>query len=164
MKIKVHYIFSKNKKIGSKIISWGTNHLEPNISDEDTPSHVAILVNERWIFESTLESGVRRIAYEEWLKINREVGKFESKEDKTIEDVLHLFRQIKDKKYDYKGIIFFGWRLFLNKAFKTPIPKDNKWQSKDAYFCCEVLGTLLNIEYEMTAPVQIMVQAAHKCL
>ena len=66
-KIKVHYLFSKNKKIGSKLIAWGTAH---RCDVDDVPSHVAILVEERWVYESTLSSGVRVIPYKKWKEIN----------------------------------------------------------------------------------------------
>ena len=67
MNITLHYLFSKNEKIGSKIIRWATKHL---VEAKDVPSHVALLVNERWVFESTLFTGIRVIPYKKWLEIN----------------------------------------------------------------------------------------------
>lgn len=159
MQVTVHYLFSKNKKIGSKIIRWGTRHLEPQLYKKcEIPSHVAILVNEKWVFESTLETGVRRISYKEWLEHNTEVAKYKCQTPRTITDVLNYFRAIKGKKYDYKGVIYFGIRVGLNKFFGMKIPKKNKWASDNKYFCCEVMGEMLGLDYEMTSPVQVMVQ------
>lgn len=156
MDVTIHYLFSKNKLIGSKAIIWGTKHLEPNA--HDTPSHVAILVNEKWVFESTLETGVRRISYKDWLEKNTEVAKYKCQTKRNLTEVLDYFRAIKNKKYDYLGVIYFGWRVGLNKFFKIKIPKENKWDKENAYFCCEVMGEMLGLDYQMTSPVQVMVQ------
>ena len=158
-KIKLHYLFSKNKKIGSTIIRKATKHLEPDISEEEIPSHVAILINNRWVFESTLESGVRRISYEKWLEINTEIDKIECQTERTLEGVLGLFRGILDQDYDYLGVCYFGYRLALSILFDTEIPKINKWNQDNSYFCSEVVGKLLELDYQMIAPVQIMVEA-----
>ena len=157
MNVTLHYLFSKNDKIGSKIIIYGTKHLETVL---DTPSHVAILVNNRWVFESTLETGVRRISYKKWLEINTEVAKIECPSERTLEEVLGLFRRIKDKKYDYLGVTYFGGCIALNKFFGMKVPKKNRLQSPNKYFCCEVMGELLGLDYQMRAPVQLMVESS----
>ena len=154
MKIKVDYLFSKNDKIGSKVISWGTSFIEPQI--EDVPSHTAILINNRWVFESTLESGVRRISYQEWLKINKEVCKIPCTQERTLEGIIEEFRQIKDKKYDYIGLVYFGLRVLLFICFRLRIPKKNILNRKNSYFCSEVVGKMTGIDCQMTAPVTLM--------
>ena len=160
MDVTIHYLFSKNDKIGSKIIRWGTRHLEPSLCNGcEVPSHVAILVNERWVFESTLETGVRRIEYKKWLEINTEVAKYKCQTPRTLESVIDYFRSIKGKKYDFIGLCYFAIRIGLNKFFGTPIPEKNKWNKEDRYFCCEVMGEMLELDYEMVAPVEVMVQA-----
>lgn len=159
-KVEIHYLFSKNDKIGSVSIRKSTAYLEPQLDpDTEVPSHVAILVNNRWVFESTLETGVRRITYEEWKKQNTEVAKYKCTSTRTLEEIVRYFRSIKDKKYDYCGVVYFGYRVILNKIFGIEIPNINKWNKDDMYFCCEVMGTMLGLDYQMVAPVQIMVQA-----
>lgn len=160
--VSVHYLFSKNSKIGSKIISWGTKHLHPEV--EDTPSHVAILVDERWVIESTLDSGVRVIPYKKWRGINKEVAKVPCRQPWTFPEIKKLFKPLKDKKYDYKGVTYFGLRLAANKAFKTEIPKKNKWETKNRYFCCEVMARMTGVDYQMTAPVGVMVNVQRAIL
>jgi hypothetical protein len=158
--VTVHYLFSKNEKIGSRIIVEGTAYLESELNkDTEVPSHVAILVNNKWVFESTLETGVRRISYEKWLEINSEVAKYKCTTYRTLEEVINYFRSIKDKKYDYIGATYFGYRILLNKLLSKPIPEINTLEDEDKYFCCEVMGKMLGLDYRMTAPVQIMVQA-----
>ena len=139
----VHYLFSNNSKIGSRIISWGTSHLEPSI--KEVPSHVAVLVNEKWVFESTLNTGVRKISYKDWVKINKEVGKIKCKETRTLKEIISYFRHIHHKKYDYKGLAYFSKCVALNKFFGTSIPKENKWADDSMYFCCEVVGEMRGV-------------------
>lgn len=158
MKVTVHYLFSRNNKIGSKIISWGTEHLEPSIYN--TPSHAAILVNNRWVHESTLETGVRVISYQKWLEINEEVAKIPcTKTSRDYSEIKNIFQEIRDKKYDYPGVIYMGGYVAANKYFDVDIPKENKWESSNKYFCCEAVQKLAGLEpASMKAPVQMMVE------
>lgn len=153
MKVEIHYLFSKNKKIGSKLISWGTGFIEPEV--KNVPSHVAILVNNRWVFESTLETGVRRISYKKWLEINEEVDKIGCTQERTLSEVIEYFRSISNKKYDYQGIVYFGWRVLLKIIFKLKMPIKNRFNRKNSYFCSEVVGKMTGVDCQMTAPVSL---------
>lgn len=137
------------------MISWGTKDLIGEKDYSRVPSHVAILVKGRWVHESTLSTGVRVISYSEWLKLNEQLGRIEG-QDMEYRDLKNKFKEIKDKKYDWFGVIYFGYRVILKMLFNSPLPKKNKWQSEDKYFCCEVLGDLIGIDYEMICPGQIM--------
>lgn len=161
MDTKIHYLFSKNKKIGSKLISWGTKHQHKL---DETPSHVALLVNERWVFESVLESGVRVLTYKKWLSINQELVKIPCHEGTMpFEHVKQEYKKIKDKKYDWLGVIYLGYRVFLNKLFNAPIPNKNKWENKDKYFCCEAISQLTHVPYyAMRTPVDLMLHIIEK--
>lgn len=152
--MKIHYLFSKNQKIGSKIISRGTNFLVLGI--EDTPSHAAILLNGRWVVESTLESGFRVIPYSQWLEINIEIEKIECNKEWTMQQIKELYRPLKTKKYDFLGVLYFGWRVLLQKLLNIKKPEHNRFNHTDKYFCCEVIGVMTRVSYEMTAPVELM--------
>jgi len=154
MKVSVHYLFSRRDLIGSKTIAWGTGHLYPEF--KKTPSHVAILVNNRWVHESTLDSGIRVMSYEKWLEINDEVAKVDSQVEWDYEQIKVLFRAIKDKKYDWSGIIYLGLWMVPSKLFRSKVPENNILGSPDRYFCSEVMGYMLNANYDMKAPVQIL--------
>jgi hypothetical protein len=150
MIVTVYALFSHNKRIGSKIISKGTKHLAPDMSET---SHVSVLINDRWVHEAT-GVGVRVSSYDLWKTIHTEVARvqLESKEYQVIAD---KFREIKGKKYDYPGVFFLALCIiptFL--GFK--LPKKNLWESKKKFFCCEVLGFLTGIYYGMSAPIQIL--------
>lgn len=154
MIVDIVYIFSNNKKIGSRFISWGTAFLVPSI--KNTPSHVAVLINEKWVVESVLESGVRVISYKEWKSKNNEVAKITSKEVFTMDQIKAVFRPLKNKKYDWSGVIYFSYRVALKKFLNISIPKHNKFNHKDKYFCCEVVSKLTGQSYEMVSPVELM--------
>jgi hypothetical protein len=155
VKIKLHYLFSKNNKIGSRFIAWGTKHLT---DIEDTPSHVAILVNGRWVHESTLFSGVRVISYKKWLEINTEVAKIPCIDlNRSYGELKEIYKSLKNKKYDWMGILYLGWFLFLNKYFGKDIPETNAWQSENRYFCCEAVEKVTGIDdTSMKAPVELL--------
>ena len=155
MKVKVHYLFSRNKKIGSRLIAWGTKHLT---SIKTTPSHIAILVNERWVHESTLETGVRVISYKKWKEINEEVEKVPCiHKYRDYDEIKKIYQSIKDKKYDWSGVIYLGIFLALNKIFGVKIPEKNKWEKPNRYFCCEAVEKMTDLgPASMKAPVQIL--------
>lgn len=154
MKINVDILFSKNNKIGSKAIQWGTKH-QYNLPT--TPSHVAILIKDRWVLESTLFTGVRVIPYKEWKKINKELHRFNySKIEYSI--IKNIFKKIQGKKYDWLGVTYLALKLIMNKFFKKRIPQENKWESSDKYFCSEATAELIGLKnHSMKTPVDMMV-------
>lgn len=153
MIVTVHALFSSSNLIGSKIIAYGTHHLA---SDMPKTSHTAVLINNRWVHESTGSSGVRVISYDLWSKINTEVGRVELK-SRPYQEIADLYRKIKDKKYDYLGVLYLGLCV-IPTFFGTKFPSKNRWQSLNKYFCCEVLGYLTGQNYSMHPPVLIMKQ------
>lgn len=157
MIVKIHALFSHNELIGSKIISHGTKHL---VKDCPLTSHVALLINNRWVHESTGYTGVRVISYDKWKEINTEVARIELGEIE-YQVVADKFREIKAKKYDYLGVIFLGLCI-VPTFFGKSLPKENKWESKEKYFCCEVLGFLTGHYYGMSSPVQILDRLKHE--
>jgi hypothetical protein len=156
MEVTVHYLFSNNHLIGSRAIVWGTNHLY-ELDNKGIPSHVAILINEKWVLESTLNTGVRVEGYSKWLSHNNEVAKIECKEQRYWEDIKIMFKETKDQKYDWAGVIYLGIWLAINKVTGLDLPSDNAIHNEDKYFCCEVMAKMTGLDYQMTPPVKIMV-------
>jgi hypothetical protein len=154
MNVQLHFLFSRNHKLGSKLISWGTHSLNPR--QEPTPSHIALLVNKRWVFESTLSDGVRIVSYKKWLEINEEVKCIPCYKQFTYVDIKCEFKKLKKKRYDYFGVIYFGYRLVLLKALFIPLPKQNLFNASNKYFCSEAIGKLLGEDYSMKAPTQLI--------
>lgn len=152
MIVTVDALFSSSNKLGGKIIAHGTAHLAPDI--KEPVSHTALLVNNRWVHESTGKTGVQVISYEVWCKLHKEVSRVKLN-DMDYQALANIFRRIKDKKYDYAGIAFFSLAI-LPTFLGFKLPKVNRWESRDKYFCCEVLGKLTGRYYGMSAPIQIL--------
>lgn len=150
MIVTIHALFSHNKLIGSKIIAEGTRHLASNVPK---CSHTALLINGRWVHEAT-GSGVHVMSYEVWSKQHNEVARVQL-ESREYQEVADEFRKIQDSDYDYLGVIYLGLCV-IPTFFGKKLPKENKWQSSDKYFCCEVLGYLTSQDYDMCSPIQIL--------
>lgn len=155
MIVSVHALFSYNDKIGSQIIAKGSKHLA---ADKPLTSHVAILINNRWVHEAT-GAGVHISSYEKWATVHQEVAKIEL-EPREYQEIADRFRLIQGKKYDYLGVFFLGLCV-IPTFIGFKLPKKNKWESKNKYFCCEVLGYLTGLYYGMSCPNQIMASLIH---
>lgn len=145
----IRYIFSRNPKIGSKLISWAGGLL---IKDLDKlPSHGCILIefddcSEGIIFESTFASGVRLIPYSTWLTHNEICYQITPKEQPDKQKVLSVISNIWGKPYDFPGILFFSLCFIRYYLFKTSFPKVNLWSSDNKYFCLEAMFDITNYE------------------
>jgi hypothetical protein len=148
--VAVQALFSNSSKPVAQLIAKGTRHLAPTLPEV---SHVALLVNGRWVHESTGSSGVQVLSYDKWLDHHREVGRvtLDHMEYQVLAD---KFRLIQNKKYDYLGVIYLGLAI-IPTFFGLKLPKINKWQNKNRYFCCEALGMLTGQDYSMKAPNQV---------
>lgn len=96
-------------------------------------SHVAILDDEGYIYDSTLISGVRRIHFNEWREHYRELDFtiFPVKDRKLVYEFLNS--QV-GKRYDTLGIFSF----ILRKNYENK----NKW------FCSELVAHALGVKYK----------------
>lgn len=159
MKVRLYYLFSKNNKIGSKIISWFSGLLVKDL--EKIPSHMAVLIEgegsiEPLVFESTLTSGVRILPYKNWLTINEECYKVPCKKEKTHAEVFSYVYKYWGRKYDWAGVAYFGWCFLKHYLFKSPFPEENAWQSDEKYFCNELGGEISGYEkYSMVTPAKM---------
>lgn len=151
MIVSVHALFSTSNKIGSHIIAKGSHHLAKDVPE---CSHIAVLVNRRWVHESTMKTGVQVISYDKWKMLHTEVDRVKI-DDMEYQIVADCFRDMLKKKYDWPGIVFFVLVIpFTLIGFK--MPKRNLLENKNKYFCCEVLGSLKKAYYSMMAPCQIL--------
>lgn len=150
--MKVDYLFSRNHLIGSRLICWGSSFLTKDL--EKIPSHVAILLDDAFVIESTMSSGVRVIPYNKWLEINEELYKIPS-EDRDLQNIKELLFEMWGKKYDKLGLIYFGWCVLKFMLFNTRIPCVNKYEREDYFFCTEFAGRLASHNYSMTTPAML---------
>jgi hypothetical protein len=147
--MKLYYLFSRNKKLGSRLIAWASGLLVKDL--EKIPSHVAILIEieglqEQFVIESVLESGVRIIPWSVWNHKNELCYKIPCTQPKTLDEIFEEVNAIWGKKYDWPGIAFFGLSFIRYLLFKTPFPQNNAWQSNDKFFCSEAAGRLSGYE------------------
>lgn len=146
----IRYIFSHNDQLGSRLISWGTwkfdSTVQSNISRDYVPSHVAVLLDNQFVIESTMLSGVRIIPYSAWKKINIELYSVPDI-NRTSEFVEDHLMSIWGKRYDWLGITFFALKLLFKR-----LPKENKWQNSKTFFCTEFAGRLSGKNYSSTTP------------
>lgn len=152
--MKIDYLFSRNKKIGSRAISWAASFEKTDL--EVNPSHVAVLLNDQWVIESTFTTGVRIVPYQNWLKINEELYKIPCEQNErpsweVTDKAIHLW----GKGYDWKGILYFSWVYAKLILFNKPLPKNNPWQRKYKYFCTEYVGLLVGEDYSMKSPARL---------
>lgn len=154
----LYFLFSRNQKIGSRIISWASGLLVKEL--EKVPSHMAILIEqdgfEPLVFESTIESNVRILPYKNWLLINEECYKIQCPKVRTQEEVFAKVYDLWGKKYDWAGIAFFALCFVKHILFKTHFPKENAWQSDNKYFCNELGGEIAGYgKYSMVTPAKM---------
>ena len=154
--VKVEYVFSRNKKIGSRIISYFTKSL--GLGTSPVPSHVAVLIDNKWIYEATISSGVRVISYKRWLTINEQTHRIDIGDYRHHSQLKTIMRETKAKRYDYLGVIYLGIFILRKLLTRIEVPIKNKWHSPDKYFCSELVGKLLGISHEMSAPVEILIK------
>lgn len=154
--MKIQYLFSKNKKIGSYLIRFGSYLIsKTKINYKIIPSHVAVLIDDTYVIESVMHGGVRIIPYNKWLEVNIEIHKLDAK---TItEHPKDLMFEMWGKKYDFKGILYFTCCIIKNKIFKTPLPEINKWEQENCYFCTEFASRIYDGNTgSMRTPLQLM--------
>lgn len=155
--MKVEYLFSRNNKIGSRLISWAAK--AEKLGLEENPSHIAVLLNNEIVIESTLSTGVRIIPYSKWLEKNRQLARIPCTNlYRPSMDVFAELTSLWGKKYDWKGILFFGLSYLRLMIFKTEMPKENLWQNKDRYFCTEFAAILSGCKCSMDSPAKLMAE------
>lgn len=143
-------IWTKSKQPLSLLIRWGLN--EPC-------SHFAIVFDEDRggiVFESNLKgSNIRYYpTFKKKCEVVREIDIPLSleKEEKVYHSILDVYDS---KSYDYTAFAYFVWRAFLKKCFGVPLPKKNKWNTKDSYIC---VGLALALkERSVDLPVHLAV-------
>ena len=155
----VQELFSKkNNSFFSWAIRMFTKPLVKHLEFARIPSHVSIRKGQ-FIYESTFFSGVRVLPFDVWKKTNVIIDIRKKSIVFTESQFEKVFVDIWGKKYDWKGVLFWALCVIKFVAFKKPIPKRNKWNHPDKYFCSEANGRLFGLDYQMKAPVQLMHEA-----
>lgn len=158
--MEVQYLFSRpnNKaKMGAAVISWASKVVRKH--DGEVPSHVAVLLNGNLVVESTFTTGVRIIPYSNWLKKNKLIKQIPCAQPyRSSKEVFSLLMDVWGKKYDWKGILFFSWCIVKKILLGEKIPRVNKWEDKNSYFCTEFAARLTGVESGMLTPLEFMIK------
>lgn len=157
--MKVDFLFSRRDAIGSKLIAWGAKYEDLDI--DKVPSHAAILINGRFVVESTITSGVRIVPYFKWVKINEELYRIPS-DDISRDFFDNTILETWGKKYDWRGILYFACCYIRLILFKERLPLVNKWERESHLFCIELVGKLSNTYYSMTSPAKMCAKLLEK--
>jgi hypothetical protein len=127
-------IFTRSVMPLSQLIRWGLR--EP-------VSHMAIVFDDKVVFQSNL-LGVHLVSYSKFISSSEIV--MERRADLSLEDEEDVFQSIslnsEGRLYDFAGFLFFLWRGFLYRLFRTPLPSRNPWGHKDSYLCTELAESL----------------------
>lgn len=156
--MELSYIFSRNKKIGSRAIAWASSLIIKDM--KKVPSHVALLIELedkkiQLVVESVLEQGFRIVPYKAWLTINEQCYII-PETNKTLEDVVKAITPLWNKKYDWYGIAYFGYCFVKHFLFKSPFPKVNILQKEDRFFCTEAVAEISGYEKsDMVTPAKM---------
>lgn len=134
-------IFSKSSKPLSVFIRWITG---------DDCSHFSFVFESRsagLMFESNL-LGTHPAFYKNSLKTHTTVHEIDvpldSKSEDTIWDL--CVDKYDGKPYDFLGALYLGWRKFLFRLIKFPLPTKNRWTQPGQYFCDELYDILRNVK------------------
>lgn len=156
--MKVDYLFSKNNRWGSRLISWASTYEKlDNIDKDKVPSHVAVLLNDKFVIESVMSGGVRMIPYSQWQIKNTEVYRVRCiQDDRPSKEVFDHLARVWGKPYDWRGILYFGYAFIrfiigIDKQLK----QHNPWQRDSHFFCTEFAGRLSGQDHHMTSPAKM---------
>lgn len=153
--MKVEYLFSiRPKSCFSRFISWGSSFEDLKL--DKYPSHMAVLIDNIMVIESTFLNGVRIIPYDKWKEINCELYKIPCiQQSRDSQDALNKAFSLWGRGYDWAGILYFIWRFLGLILLKRPLPAKNHWQNNKRYFCTEYAGSLTNQDLSMKTPAKV---------
>lgn len=151
--MSIHFLFTKNSLVGSKIIRWGLR---------ENSSHFAIgfdlgSSNRGIIFHSNFH-GLKIDWANDFLKKNDIIHQLEPVLDLKLEAEERLYQAVVKnygKAYDYKGFFFFILAAAWGKITRRELPRRNPWGDNRAFLCTEVAeemrAELLDI-FQVTLP------------
>lgn len=152
-------IWSRNNKIGSKLIRWG-------LKSESSHFAVAFQENTRHgiVFHSYF-GGAQIKWLNSFLRENEIVysldvhGTLEMEEEAYV----NIINEYDGRSYDYWAFLYFFWRGLLFRLFGIPLPKRNLFQRGQAFLCVGIFAVLPEWvrggvafeDYEMKSPDEL---------
>ena len=129
-------LFTKNNKIGSRLIMWGT---------EGDCSHFAVEFDDCVVLQSTMHQGVSLTSKNEFIKKNEIVH--EIKFNTTLENEELVWKPLVKRlagnvEYDFPALVYWCWCIIKHRIFGSPIPLINKWGDPRKFMCIELSSEL----------------------
>lgn len=129
-------LFTKNNKIGSKLIRWGT---------EGDCSHFSVEFDGTVILQSIMDGGVGITSTDHFLKHNDIVH--ELKFDLPLQDEEAIWKPLVKKlvgnsSWDFKAGLYWALQVIKHRITGSEYPKNNKWDDAKKYMCVEVAKEL----------------------
>jgi hypothetical protein len=156
MKEPISFLYTNNKRCGSKLISWATRDHGQLVSE--TPSHFSILLYDWLVIESTIAYGLAPKLFAKFKEHNTIIAQFAPKTDKkrAVEIAKNMANRNHSAKYDYAGALYLGWHAMMRFNFKRPLPKTNRFDSAKDFFCNEIYKDLYGGDVSMKHPNWLM--------
>lgn len=132
----VRLLWTKNHKIGSYLIRWGT---------QGDCSHFAVEFDDCIIMQSTMLQGVTVVSTNEFMKHNEIVHQisFNTSVDKEELVWVPMVKRFAGKtSYDFKAMAYWAFCVLKQRLFGDTIPVTNKMGDPDKFMCIEVAGEL----------------------
>ena len=137
------FMFTKNKLPFSKILQWCLKEPSSHFACVFmlTPKH-GVVVHQRF-------NGFTVNFLHNFLEKNDVVAAIKPKTtnlkmEKRI--FLALMNRYDGTEYDFKGLLYFCWRVVLLKLVNAPIPKVNRWGSNKEPICTGVSNEIRTIK------------------
>jgi len=139
----MRFLFTKNGKIGSKLIRWG--------SGEDCSHFILGLDSPNKVLESRLGLGFTEDDYAGALARNTVVHCLEARVTPEQSQRLYasVYSHCAGKKYDENGLLWWAAVCLGRKLFGLPVPARNQWEDKGRFYCVEILKGSERLLHEM---------------
>lgn len=129
-------LFSKNNKIGSYLIRWGT---------EGDCSHFAVEFDDCFVLQSNMKQGVNALSSNEFFQHNELVHSIQY--NLTLEQEEQIYKVMIKKlagkvSWDFMAALFWMKEIIKHRIFDSPIPKVNAWGDPNRMMCIELASQL----------------------
>jgi hypothetical protein len=125
-------LWSKNNKIGSYLIRWGT---------EGECSHFAVEFDDCFVLQSNMKQGVNALSSNEFFRDNDLV--YSINYDLTLEQEEQVWKVLVKKlagktSWDFMAALFWLKEIIMHRITGRPIAKINSWGDPNKMMCIEL--------------------------
>lgn len=128
----MNLLWTKNNKIGSKLIQWGT---------EGDCSHFAVEFDDCVVLQSNMLQGVNLVSSNEFYKHNEVMHSINFKLELECEESVWkpLVKRLAAKtEYDKKAMAYWALQVIKHRITGCEYPNNNKWDDAKKFMCIEL--------------------------